>query len=146
MGALCLPVGLVVGLLVGSDAIGDGWEYFFCYTTAAAFLAPALIWRLLVEKRRKMGTLRYLLAGALSAAAAHYLSWYFMIIGENVDYWLLGGPGSSLGNAPIDPLNGVWGAMVYSLYSYVFWGWLTLPAGALIGLFVGRRRNPASST
>lgn len=133
MGAVCCPVGVLVGYILFRDAIGDGWDTFPCYSGTAAFLAPATVWWLLVEKKQLYSVLRGSVAGALGALTAHYLCWYLEIIYYNINYWLLGGPGSSLGEPPIDPLNGLWGALVFSLYSYLFVGWITIPVGSLIG-------------
>ena len=134
MGLICAPVGFVVGYVLLSDAPGDGLKHFQYYAAVAAFLAPTLAWWLLVERKSRLTLGRGIGAGALGAAVAHYVCWYLMIVGSNIDYWLLQGPGSSLGEAPIDVINGLWGAAGYALLSYLVIGWATLPAGALIGL------------
>ena len=134
MGLVCAPVGFAAGYILLSDSTDGGLKYFQYYAAVAAFIAPALMWWLLVERKNKLTLGRGLGAGALGAAFAHYVCWYLMIVGSNVDYWLLQGPASSLGEAPIDVINGLWGAAGYTLLSYLVVGWATLPIGALIGL------------
>ena len=129
MGLLCLPVGVAVGWWITHDAGSEGWSLFPLYAGLAAFLAPALIWRLMMKSSSRG---RAALAGTLGALAAHYLAFYAQIVGLNIDYWLLGAAGSALGEPPIDPLNGLWGALPFTLFSVPVIGWLTLPAGALI--------------
>lgn len=147
MGMLCCPVGLLVGYFIMRGAIGDGWQTFRYYSGAAAFVAPASLWWLLVEKNQAYGIVRGLLAGAVSALFSHYIAWYLQIIVSNISYWLLIPTGrDSLGEAPIDPLNGLWGALVLSLWSWFLVGWVTIPIGAIIGgLYSWRSRKRASS-
>ena len=133
MGAFCCPVGVVVGCILVRMANGDGWEMFPWYAGTAAFLAPATVWWFLVEKKQLYSVLRGSVAGALGAVTAHYLCWYLEIICYNINFWLFADPGSSLEVPPIDPLNGFWGALVFSIYSYLFVGWITIPIGSLIG-------------
>ena len=61
-----------------------------------------------------------------------------------MEYWILGWASGLLGNEPPgDPLNGLWGAGALALWSLLFFGWLTLPVGGLVGavLLVWLRRS-----
>lgn len=113
---------------------GEAWRYFPLYAGMASFLTATLCWWFFIERKGTLSAARGLWVGALTAVVAHYVCWYLQIVGANVNYWLLDGSGSSLGEAPVDLLNGIWGAAGLSLFSYLAVGLITIPAGALIGL------------
>ncbi len=134
MGLLCCPVGIVIGLLLYTSE--DVWKkYFFAYTGMAAFITSALFWYFFVERKNSHSLKRAIIVGSLSGFLAHYTCWYLIILSLNFDYWVLGGPGSSLGEPPIDPLSATAGAWVYCLFSWYLFGWITVPAGGIIGGF-----------
>ncbi|EIC23628.1 hypothetical protein Thi970DRAFT_01304 [Thiorhodovibrio frisius] len=58
----------------------------------------------------------------------------------NLDYlWF--GTTSSLGEPPMNPFQGLAGAAAFSAFSLFLFGWVTIPAGALLGgLMIGRSR------
>jgi len=133
MGLLCCPVGLAMGLYIANGQHDGGWERFFVYSGSAAFAIPALLWFILVEQSRKRTNYRAALAGALGAALAHYFTWYFMMASMRISYLLTGKPVTSLGEPTLDLLEGLWGSLVYGVLSLVSYGWITLPAGFVIG-------------
>lgn len=142
MGALCGAVGILVGLWVSLTATGAGYERFPVYAFLAAFAGGAGLWWFVLARQGRYSLRRGAAAGALAGLVSHYFCWYLLILDNNLCFWLLGGCGSSLGEPPIDPLNGLWGAAVFTLGSLLFFGWLTVPAGALIGgLLAARRRT-----
>ena len=143
-----LPISLLAGLfgLIGGTfvwwgAIGDGYELFPAAAALAAFGATAFFWWLIVVRRNNYTVKAGLLAGGLSGLVSHWLCWYLLIIGANACYWLTGDCLSSLGDQPIDPLNGLWGALFFSLFSLLFVGWMTVPLGMVVGAaWVWRKR------
>lgn len=137
MGAFYSPVGIVIGVFVWRTAVGEGYQWFPVYAGVAAFLASCFFWWLFVE-RKKRSQIRFgVIAGTMSGLLSHYVCWYLQIIGSNIQYWLFDSFKSTLGEPPIDLLNGLWGALSLSLWSWLFLGWITIPLGALIGgLFI----------
>lgn len=139
-GLLCSLVGLSVGGYAVHSAIGDGWGILPVAAACAAFLTGAAVWYPLIERRAALRPGAGLLTGALAGALAHYLCWYLMILIANVDHlWF--GTTSSLGEPPMNPIQGLAGAAVFSAFSLYIYGWLTIPAGALLGylMIVGAR-------
>lgn len=134
--SLCTPVGVGVGVYLKLTSIGDYSEFPY-YSGLAAFLAPAAIWYLMIERNKKIGIGRGVGAGILGAALSHFVCWYLMIIGANIEYWVLGRQVGSLPGPPMNPLEGVLGAFTYSMLSFLFLGWVTLPAGGLLGGLCG---------
>lgn len=130
-------LGLVGGLIVWAMATGSDYHFFPLSAGLAAFGTTAVLWWLIVDRRDNYNLWAGVLAGGLSGGAAHYVNWYLQIIAANVCYRLTGGCAGSLGEAPIDLLNGLWGAVVLSLVSLLLVGWLTVTVGAVIGAWWG---------
>lgn len=143
MGLLCAPVGILCGIYIWALATGEGYHLFPVYAGVAAFVTPFAFWWLLVARRAQATVRGGALAGALSGAVAHYVCWYLLILSRNACYWLWGGCRSSLGEPPIDPLNGLWGALALTFWSLLYLGWVTVPLAALIGAFLARRQFAA---
>ncbi|WP_051023994.1 hypothetical protein [Thiorhodovibrio frisius] len=139
-GAVCAPVGLVVGGYAFYSATGDGWQLLPICATLAAFLTGFGLWFWLIERRQATRRRAGILTGALAGALAHYLCWYLLILSANLDYlWF--GTTSSLGEPPMNPFQGLAGAAAFSAFSLFLFGWVTIPAGALLGgLMIGRSR------
>jgi len=133
MGAACAGVGALAGVLVVSIASGEGYDWFLVAAPLAGFLTGGISWLLLVAQRKKQSVLAGVFAGALAGAVSHYVCWYLMLAGAAACYALTGGCTGSLGDPPANFLQALAGAAVYSAFSLVFFGWLTVPAGGLLG-------------
>lgn len=137
-GALCAIVGLAVGGHLGHSAIGDGWGLLPVCATIAAFLTGVGLWFGLIERRHATRRRAGILTGALAGGLSHYLCWYLLILSLYLEHlWL--GTTSSLGEAPMNPLQGLAGAAVFSAFSLALLGWLTIPTGALLGWLMIRQ-------
>ncbi|MBK1649352.1 hypothetical protein [Rhabdochromatium marinum] len=143
-GLLCALVGLGVGGYAVHSAIGEGWQRLPICAALAAFLAGFGLWYWLIERRKALRHRAGILTGALTGALAHYLCWYLLILSANLDYlWF--GTTSSLGEPPMTPFQGLAGAAVFSGWSLILFGWVTIPAGALLGwLMIRRSHRPLS--
>jgi hypothetical protein len=126
-------IGALIGLYVSLNAIGSGYELLPFTAGLAAFGCTAGTWWLLLDRNRKYSLWRGALAGGLAGIFAHYVCWYLMILAQNICYWGWGGCVSSLGDPPANPLIGFGGALVFSLWSLLLFGWLTIPIGVLAG-------------
>ncbi|WPL18462.1 hypothetical protein Thiowin_03535 [Thiorhodovibrio winogradskyi] len=140
-GLLYALVGLAVGAYAVHSAIGDGWDLLPICATLAAFLTGISLWYWLIERRAAThghaGIRTGILTGALAGILAHYLCWYLLILCANLDYlWF--GTTSSLGEPPMNPIQALAGAAVFSGFSLFLFGWVTIPAGALLGLLMIR--------
>ena len=140
MGALCCPLGILIGVFVAFLAEGDGYRLFPVYGGGAAFITAAFFWWLIVLRRDAYRRIPGAVAGALSSIVAHYICWYFQVISANVCFWIFGGCRSSFGEPPVDLLGGLLGALGLTFFSLLFWGWITAPLGALIGFLLAPRQ------
>ena len=133
-GLLCSPVGIGVGIILRINdwgvASGDGYGLGFISSAGiAAFLAPCFIWYIMIERRGRISLSRGITVGALSAALAHYICWYMLLLSRYMEHLYLG---ESI-EYVIDPLLGILAAFTYSLVSLPLFGLVTLPIGGLIG-------------
>ena len=146
-GALCAPVGIVVGAYIGLTATGDGYQLFFLPAGLGAFVTALGFWWLMVERGARHTLMRGALAGASAGVVAHYVCWYLLLLGNFARAAMAG---ETLGGnaGAIDPLNALWGAAAFTFWSLIIFGWLTLPAGALLGAGYAkwRRRRLGSPT
>lgn len=142
-GTWCAVVGLLAGIAVSFNADGDGWEWFWVASTSAAFVCGAAAWRLLAERPSRERPIWGALAGGLAGLAAHYLTWYFQYVANNVCFWLTGGCTGSLGEPPADLLQAFVGSAGFTFFSLIVCGWLTVPIGVVLGLLFARRTRAA---
>jgi hypothetical protein len=145
MGLLCAAVGAIAALLLAVIATGSGWEAFFVAAPLSAFATGAFFWWLLMARRNHLGTARGVIAGALAGAVSHLVCWYFFFVIAFACNVFTGGCRDSLDQPPVNPLLAVPAASIYSGVSLMLCGWLTVPAGGLLGglLAIARRRAVA---
>ena len=126
-------IGAIIGFYVSLNAIDSGYKVLTFTSGLAAFGCTYGFWWLLLDRKREYSIWRGALAGGLAGILAHYVSWYLLILTQNICYWGWGGCVSSLGDLPTNPLIGLGGALVFSLWSLLLFGWLTVPIGTLSG-------------
>lgn len=129
-------LGAALGLFIRSLTDTIDYDSFSYFAAASAFICAAGTWWWLLSRKGTFTWRRGLAGGALAVALAHYLCWYLIIVGNNICYIAWGGCTSSLGEAPLDLLNGLWASVGLAILSLVAFGWLTVPFGALVGAAV----------
>ncbi len=144
MGALCALVGVAVGQWAASLAVGADWALLPIFSGAASFLSGWFCWQRLVARRALPPWRRAALAGGLAALLGHYLTFSLYFLWANIEYWICN---LRSGQPPADLIDGLWGAGVLAFWSLLFYGWLTLPVGGLLGagLLTWLRRKHSSS-
>jgi hypothetical protein len=151
LAAVCFtPIGVLCGLFVLSctspQTRGEGWGEFPLHAGAAFFLTSFVVWWALVARPGKPGVGRGAIAGLVSGLLAHPVTWYLLICVNWALALLNLRAGPSGGDDPLNPLTGLLGALVFSLGSLLLLGWVTIPAGALVGALVGAwQRRMASA-
>ncbi len=128
-GALC-------GLLLFFHAEGTGWQLMILVSGLASLAVGTFLWWSLVHRHDRNTVRMGAVAGALTGLLAHPVAWYFSIVATYVS-----GVRSSLGDEPLDPLTGLWGALVLSLASWILVGWLTAIVGGCVGAFIAATRR-----
>jgi hypothetical protein len=140
-------IGALIGVYISLNAVGSGYELLPFSAGLAALVCTAGFWWLILDRNKKYTLLRGAYAGGLSGITAHYVCWYLMILAQNICYWGWRGCVSSLGDPPANPLLGLWGALIFSFWSLLLLGWLTVPVGALTaGIFAAWIRYRLSRT
>jgi hypothetical protein len=135
IGILFCPVGFGSGAFVAYRAIGEGYRFLPLYAGVSALITCSVLWWLIIERPCRRSVAAGIVVGALGGLLSHPVCWYVQILAANIGYWVLrlGAYSSSLDEPPVDPLNGLWSAFVLSLWSLLFFGWVTIPSGGIIG-------------
>ena len=71
--------------------------------------------------------------GILTGGLAHPVAWYLAIVWSYAS-----GARSSLGDRTLNPLEGLAACFVYAGFSVLLTGWLTVPAGGMVGWVLGK--------
>lgn len=131
---------------MSASATGEGWGYFWLAAVAAGALTSGGLWWLLAARRDRYSRRRGAWIGALAGLVGHPVCWYFNILASNICYWTTGGCVSSLQEPPVDLVVGLAAALALSIWSWLLFGLLTVPLGALGGSLLGRRYALSSPT
>jgi hypothetical protein len=128
--------------------LGAGWREFPAIAAAGSFLAGFVVWWQYVALPGRTGAGRGAVAGLATGLLAHPATWYLFICLNWALIRLNLRTGPIEGDEPLNPLNGLAGAVVFSVISLVLLGWLTIPVGGLTGALIGRVRRvrPAKGT
>jgi len=129
-------VGLLCAAAIASLAPGRDYVLLPVAAGLAAFITTFTLWWLFVSRPARPSTWRGVVVGGLSGLLAHPVCWYLLICLNYVLASLAITP-ESVGGPPLDPAEGLGGALILSLYSLFLFGWITVPAGALTGGIVG---------
>ena len=133
MGLFCCPIGILIGIYISISAIGSGYDWFPFYAGLASFLTPLGFWIILIETHRTYRISLGIAVGILSGIISHYVCWYLWIISANVQHLFFDSFHSSLGDPPMNLIEGFTGSLGLTYFSLLFFGWLTIPAGGIIG-------------
>lgn len=144
MGWLSATVGAIAATLPVATATGSGYAWFLVAAPVAAFLTGTALWWLLLARRGRTTIPLGVFAGATAGAVGHYVCWYVVLVAAAGCHALTGGCTGSLGEAPMNPVEALSGAGLDSLVSLFLFGWLTVPAGAILGGFLARAQRSAS--
>ena len=126
------------------SGVGEDWYTMLYAAPLAAFLSGFFGWGILVIVSKRVTLWKGVGAGALIGLIAHPLTWYFAIL-----FFYFSGARSSLGEPTLNPVEGLWASLLYSLLSWLFVGWLTVPIGAAIGgilAYIQSKRISASGS
>lgn len=121
-----------------AGAVGEGWRTLVPIAAASAFVVGGAAWWQLPPRKRSPAIGAGV--GALVGVVSHPVAWY----GLELASWLAG-ERDSLGQPTLGPAAAVPASLTFSLLSLAFVGWLTVPAGALVGALLGRWLATASS-
>ncbi len=133
MGLFCCPIGVSLGIYISLTAIGSGYELFPLYAGLAAFLTAFGFWKIFIETHQSYRISLGILVGAMSGIISHYVCWYLMIISANIQDYFFDSFHSSLGEQPMNLIEGLSGALGLTYFSLLFFGWLTISTGGIIG-------------
>ena len=128
-------VGLIVGFYVYIKAIGDGYGIFMLSAPLAMFGIGSLVWRITM-KNEEIKPERIVFLGVLTGTITHYFTWVFTSVFLNLCYWCTGGCTDSFGNSPESIVFMFRYGFVYSFFSLLFYGWVTVLGSILCGMIM----------
>jgi hypothetical protein len=122
-------IGFLSALFVLWYAQGDGWWVLLLGASLSAFLTGVFFWRVFSGRDGSISFPRAGFAGAFVGAFSHPLAWYVAILAS-----LLTGAKGYGSIRIFGPGDGLWASLVFSAWSLLIIGWLTIPAGAMAGV------------
>ncbi|WP_061298266.1 hypothetical protein [Leptospira borgpetersenii] len=134
MALACSIIGLIVGLVITFTASWDD-KRFPIFSTLAAFSTSYAIWNRFVEKQENYNVTRGIILGVLIVVISHHLTFYFVIIYGNIEYYILNFKSLNGEEPPMNPFIGFFVVSLGTLISLFVCGWITLPLGAFLGWF-----------
>lgn len=130
-------LGLVLSyLILSSHAAGDDWWSIVVASGVAAFAVSYVLWRVLCSPGRPSSARRGALTGALTGLIAHPVAWYLAVV-----WTYLRGHALFPNSKPVGPIEGLRASFVFAFFGLILTGWLTVPAGAIAGWLLARRRG-----
>jgi hypothetical protein len=130
-------LGLVLSyLILAGHAAGRDWWSIVVASGVAAFAVSYVLWRVICSPDRPLSARRGALAGALTGLLAHPVTWYLAVV-----WTYLRGRVLFPGGKPVGPIEGLPVSLVYAFFGLILTGWLTVPAGAIAGWLLARRRS-----
>jgi hypothetical protein len=125
-------VGFAIVMLLTQNSVGDGWELFKYFAGIASLLVSGLVWMVL-SRDMIPGPMRGAGMGTLVGLLSHPLTWY---LASQYNYFLV--TRSPQSNEPLGPISGMAGGLVFSFWSLLLTGWITVPVAAGLGVLVAR--------
>lgn len=135
-------VGLLFGAYLTFTAPGGEFQVFIYSVPLAVFLTAGLFWRFIVGDQATPTTGRVIVTGVLTGTVSHYVTFVIVGVFMNICHWVTGGCTGSLGDPPAGILSMLTGALGFSFFSLLWFGWLSVGASVLIGLALKRARQP----
>jgi hypothetical protein len=121
-------LGLVIGIFVTITSLGGGYYSFIIVIPISMFLTGSLSWKFIIKDSNDKS--KVFITGLFTGTLSHYLT-----------YWTTGNCTSSLNEPPESILNMLGAGFVYSFFSLIFFGWLTIIFSIATGHIILRSEN-----
>jgi membrane-bound metal-dependent hydrolase YbcI (DUF457 family) len=135
-GILNALAGIGVGIYITTLATGYGYFTFIFAGPLAAFITGGLFWKLFHGEEDNIAAIS---SGVFTGVFSHYIAWVLVSIGMNICYWTTGNCTDSLGSPPMSVVSMLGTGFLYSAFSLVIVGWITIPASIIIGIILKKR-------
>jgi hypothetical protein len=111
----------------------------------SGFLTSLVVWWAIVGRARKSGVGRGLITGIACGVLIHPVCWSLAVAGNSLIIWLGVSPRQPLWGQPFTVSHEVAGILAFSVWSLLFYGWVTVVAGALAGTVLGAWQDEVES-
>jgi hypothetical protein len=109
----------------------------------SGFLTSLVVWWAIVGRARKSGVGRGLISGIACGVLIHPVCWSLAVAGNSLMILLGVSPRQPLRGQPFTVSHEVVAILAFSVWSLIFYGWMTVVAGALTGGVLGTWRDEA---
>jgi hypothetical protein len=106
---------------------GD-WLILLATAPLSAFFIALICWALITAGGRKISVWRGAGTGALAGSISHFFAWYLAIV-----WFYLRDTVAADGSPTVGLSDGFFAGFVMSFFSLALTGWLTIPAGMIVG-------------
>jgi type III secretory pathway component EscS len=127
-------IGLIVGIFIAITTIGEGYYVFAIAAPLAAFIVGGLFWNMIAKN--EYNSTKIIITGLLTGSVSHYVTFVLLSIGMNICYWTTGECTGSLGEPPVSILSALRDSFVFSFFSLLFFGWITIPYAIAVGFII----------
>jgi hypothetical protein len=103
----------------------------------SGFLTSLVVWWAIVGRARKSGVGRGLISGIACGVLIHPVCWSLAVAGNSLMILLGVSPRQPLWGQPFTVSHEVVAILAFSVWSLIFYGWMTVVAGALAGGVLG---------
>jgi hypothetical protein len=124
-------VGAIFGVVLNLGFTHPSYDYFWVAVARSSFTFGALLWRVLPERFTRRYVLWGVVAGILGSLLAHFTTWLLALLAIFPCNWM--DCGSTIGKPPANIWELITGALLMGSISILVLGWLTSPAGAILG-------------
>ncbi len=121
----------------GPQEIHRQWEVL-ALGVLSGFLTSLIVWWAIVARPRKSGVARGVFAGVHCGALVHPVSWTLVSATNSLIILFGKSPRRPLGEEPLTFSHELAGVVGFSVLTFLFYGWLTVAAGALAGGVLGK--------
>lgn len=135
-GMLNALVGLAIGLYLWEEGSGSESGIFAFSAPIAASVVGFLTWKWSAPSSSGIGSLQTASIGLITGSVSHYVTFCIISIYMNLCYWLTGGCTGSLGDPPLDLLSSIAGNLVFTFWSLLLFGWITIPASIFMAFAI----------
>src|SRR5262245_9539777 len=109
----------------------------------SGFLTSLVVWWAIVGRARKSGVGRGLISGIACGVLIHPVCWSLAVAGNSLMILLGVSPRQPPWGQPFTVSHEVVAILAFSVWSLIFYGWMTVVAGALAGGVLGTWRDKA---
>lgn len=126
-------VAFLCAAIVLAGAGGEDWRIMILTAPVAASAIAVFGWIAFTAGGRNVKIWKGIVTGILAGSISHFFAWYLAIV-----CFYVRGAIASDGSPTVGLIDGLSASFIMSFFSLAILGWITVPAGALVGALLVR--------